>query len=147
MTEDRMALIEAIQKADDGNFLRALAETVLQIIMDADVEALIGGGRHERSDGRLTYRNGYRDRTLDTRLGALNLRIPKLRQGLLLGERLRHQEVFEDAEQVEVALGALRHLELLIDRSQQLIGSREVVVGDEHVGDAGILLEPLGELA
>ena len=81
MTEDRMALIEAIQKADDGNFLRALAETVLQIIMDADVEALVGAGRHERSDGRLTYRNGYRDRTLETRLGALNLRIPKLRQG------------------------------------------------------------------
>jgi putative transposase len=81
MTEDRMALIEAIQKADDGNFLRALAETVLQIIMDADVEALIGAGRHERSDGRLTYRNGYRDRTLDTRLGSLTLRIPKLRQG------------------------------------------------------------------
>ena len=63
MTEDRMALIEAIQKADDGNFLRALAETVLQIIMDADVEAPIGAGRHERSDGRLTYR--YRDRTLE----------------------------------------------------------------------------------
>lgn len=81
MTDDRMALIEAIQKADDGNFLRALAETVLQIIMDTDVEALIGAGRHERSDGRLTYRNGYRDRTLETRLGALNLRIPKLRQG------------------------------------------------------------------
>ena len=39
MTEDRMALIEAIQKADDGNFLRPLAATVLQIIMDADVEA------------------------------------------------------------------------------------------------------------
>jgi hypothetical protein len=81
MTEDRMALIEAMQKADDGNFLRALAETVLQIIMDADVEALVGAGRHERSDGRLTYRNGYRDRTLETRLGSLNLRIPKLRQG------------------------------------------------------------------
>src|SRR5512142_230383 len=81
MTNDRMALIEAIQKADDGNFLRTLAETVLQIIMDTDVEALIGAGRHERSDGRLTYRNGYRDRTLETRLGALNLRIPKLRQG------------------------------------------------------------------
>ena len=81
MTEDRMALIEAIQKADDGNFLRALAETVLQIIMDADVEALIGAGRHERSADRLTYRNGYRDRTLETRLGSLSLRIPKLRQG------------------------------------------------------------------
>src|SRR5512147_2682610 len=79
--ENRMARIEAIQKAEDGNFLRALAETVLQIIMDADVEALIGAGRHERADGRLTYRNGYRDRTLETRLGALTLRIPKLRQG------------------------------------------------------------------
>ena len=81
MTEDRMALIEAIQKADDGNFLRALAETVLQIIMDVDVEALIGAGRHERSADRLTYRNGYRERTLETRLGSLSLRIPKLRQG------------------------------------------------------------------
>jgi transposase-like protein len=60
MTDDRMALIEAMQKADDGNFLRAVAETVLQIIMDADVEALIGAGRHERSDGRLTYRR-YHD--------------------------------------------------------------------------------------
>jgi putative transposase len=60
MTEDRMALIEAIQKADDGNFLRALAETVLQIIMDADVEALVGAGRHERSADRLTYRR-YHD--------------------------------------------------------------------------------------
>ena len=39
MTDDRMALIEALQKADDGNFLRSLAETVLQILMEADVEA------------------------------------------------------------------------------------------------------------
>jgi transposase-like protein len=54
--------------------LRAVAETVLQIIMDADVEALVGAGRHARCDARLTYRNGYRD--AGTRLGALNLRTP-----------------------------------------------------------------------
>jgi putative transposase len=54
---------------------------VLQILMDADVEGLIGASRHERSADRLNYRNGYRDRTLDTRLGSLQLRIPKLRQG------------------------------------------------------------------
>jgi len=47
-----MALIEAIQKADDGNFLPALAETVLQIIMDADVETLTGAAKHERSPDR-----------------------------------------------------------------------------------------------
>ncbi|GJE44068.1 hypothetical protein AEGHOMDF_3254 [Methylobacterium soli] len=33
MTDDRVALIEALQKANDGNFLRAIAETVLQILM------------------------------------------------------------------------------------------------------------------
>jgi putative transposase len=42
---------------------------------------LVGAGRHERSPDRLNYRNGYRDRTLDTRLGPLPPRIPKLRQG------------------------------------------------------------------
>src|SRR3954454_4158072 len=81
MTDDRVALIEALQKADDGNFLRSLAETVLQILMEADVDGLIGAGRYERSGERSTYRNGYRERTLDTRLGSLNLKIPKLRTG------------------------------------------------------------------
>ena len=41
--------------------------------MEADVEGLIRAGRHERSMERLNYRNGYRDRTLDTRLGSLQL--------------------------------------------------------------------------
>lgn len=54
---------------------------VLQILMEADVEGLIVAGRHERSADRLNYRNGYRERSLDTRLGSLQLRIPKLRQG------------------------------------------------------------------
>src|SRR5689334_20795776 len=81
MTEDRMALIEALQKADDGNFLRSLAETVLQILMEADVEGVIGAARYERSGERTTGRNGYRERTLDTRLRQLNLKIPKLRTG------------------------------------------------------------------
>ena len=49
--------------------------------MESDVEGVIGAGRYERSGERTTWRNGYRDRTLDTRLGALQLRIPKLRQG------------------------------------------------------------------
>ncbi len=45
------------------------------------MDGLIGAGRHERSGERTIYRNGDRDRTLDTRLGSLQLRIPKLRQG------------------------------------------------------------------
>src|SRR5947207_12746387 len=81
MTDDRMALVELLQKSGDGDFLRAVAEAVLQIMMEADGEGLIGAGRHGRSADRLNYRNGYPDRSLDTRLGPLSLRIPKLRQG------------------------------------------------------------------
>src|SRR5829696_9471424 len=81
MTDDRMALVDLLQKSGDSDFLRAVAEAVLQILMEADVEGLIGAGRHERTGDRLNYRNGFRDRTLDTRLGSLQLRIPKLRQG------------------------------------------------------------------
>jgi Transposase, Mutator family len=80
MTDDRMALVELLQKSGEADFLRGVAEAVLQILMEADVEGVIGAGRHERTGDRLTYRNGYRDRTLDTRL-PLILRIPKLRQG------------------------------------------------------------------
>src|SRR6201997_2353578 len=73
MTEERLVLAELLEKAGEGDFLRAVAEAVLQLLMETDVEGLIGAGRYER--------NGHRDRTLDTRLGALQLRIPKLRQG------------------------------------------------------------------
>src|SRR6516162_8259689 len=78
MTEERLALTELLEKAGEGDFLRAVAEAVLQLLMEADVEGLIGAGRYERSGERSTWRNGYRERTLDTRLGSLQLRIPKL---------------------------------------------------------------------
>ncbi len=80
---ERMALIELLQKSEDGDFLRSVAEAVLQLLMEADVEGLLGAARHERSADRLNDRNGYRDRTFDTRLGPRSLRIPKLRQSLV----------------------------------------------------------------
>lgn len=81
MTEENISLMELLQKSGDSDFLRSVAEAVLQILMESDVEGVIGAGRHERSADRLNYRNGYRDRALDTRLGTLQLKIPKLRQG------------------------------------------------------------------
>ena len=81
MTDERLPLVELLQKAGDGDFLRSVAEAVLQLLMEADVEGVIGAARHERTAERQTYRNGFRDRTLDTRLGTLQLRIPKLRTG------------------------------------------------------------------
>jgi transposase-like protein len=68
-----------LAEAEDSDFLRSVAEAVVQLLMETDVEGLVGAGRHERTAERATYRNGYRDRTLDTRLGSLQLHIPKLR--------------------------------------------------------------------
>jgi putative transposase len=97
MTEDRMALVELLQKSGEGDFLRAVAEAVLQMLMEADAEGLIGAGRHERSPERLNWRNGYRERTLDTRLGPLQLRIPKLRQGSYFPPFLEPRKMAEKA--------------------------------------------------
>jgi putative transposase len=97
MTEDRLPLAELLQKAGEGDFLRAVAEAVLQLLMEADVEGMVGAGRHERSPDRLNYRNGYRDRTLDTRLGSLQLRVPKLRQGSYFPPFLEPRKVSEKA--------------------------------------------------
>ncbi len=81
MTEDRLPLAELLAKAGDGGFMRSVAEAVVQLLMETDVESLIGAERHERTAERATHRNDYSDRTLDMRVGSLQLRIPKLRQG------------------------------------------------------------------
>jgi putative transposase len=97
MTEDRLPLAELLQKAGEGDFLRAVAEAVLQLLMESDVEGLIGAGRHERSAERLNWRNGFRERALDTRLGTLQLRVPKLRQGSYFPPFLEPRKVSEKA--------------------------------------------------
>ena len=49
MTEARLALSEPLEKAGDGDFLRTVAEAVLQLLMEADVEGLIGAGQDATS--------------------------------------------------------------------------------------------------
>ena len=97
MTKTNMDLSELLAKHDQGDLLRSIAEAVLQLIMEADVEGLIGAGRHERSGERTTWRNGYRERALDTRLGTLNLRVPKLRQGSYFPGFLEARKTSEQA--------------------------------------------------
>jgi putative transposase len=97
MTEDSLPLAELLAKAGDSDFLRSVAEAVVQLLMETDAEGLIGAGRHERSVERQTYRNGYRDRAYDTRLGTLQLRIPKLRQGTYFPPFLEPRKTTEKA--------------------------------------------------
>ena len=60
------------------DFLRESLLWVVQQLMEVEVSELIGA---ERSEERLTHRNGYRSRRWDTRAGELELAIPKLRRG------------------------------------------------------------------
>src|SRR3954467_13139693 len=92
-----MALIELLQKSEDGDFLRSVAQVVLQLLMEADVEGLIGAARHERSADRLNYSNGYCDRSFETQLGPLSLHIPELRQGSYFLPFLEPRKIAEKA--------------------------------------------------
>ena len=97
MTKTSIDIVELLQKHDQSDFLRTIAESVLQLLMEADVDGLIGAGRHERAENRTTWRNGYRDRSLDTRIGTLNLKVPKLRQGSYFPGFLEARKMSEQA--------------------------------------------------
>ncbi len=81
MTDDTMPFLDALLKRGGGDFMKQLAEEVLGRLMAYDIEGRIGAARYERNDERTTQRNGYRERAFDTRLGTLDLKIPKLRKG------------------------------------------------------------------
>jgi transposase-like protein len=69
----------------------------LTTVMDGEVSALCGAGLGERSEGRTNSRNGYRERPLETRMGTLELQIPKLRQGSYFPSFLEPRRRWEQA--------------------------------------------------
>ena len=84
MAKESMDLLELLRKRGvdgDVDFLLEALRVVADAVMDADVSARIGAEHGERSPDRQTYRNGYRSRQWDTRVGTMELRIPKLREG------------------------------------------------------------------
>jgi transposase-like protein len=93
-----MTLLELLNKAEQGadpSFLRDGVRLLVQELMEAEVTQLVGAAPYERTESRTTARNGYREREWDTRVGTLELQIPKLRQGSyfpgLLEPRRRHE--------------------------------------------------------
>ncbi len=81
MTDDRMALRALLEKGSDAELLHEMVSYVTQRLMDFEVENLCGAGFNQRSDERSNHRNGYRQRRWETRAGAIDLKIPKLRKG------------------------------------------------------------------
>lgn len=72
-------LLPGLLSGQDG--LAKLVEAVLNQVLEAQVTETLGAGRHERSDERQGYRNGYRARTLYTRVGPVTLLVPQTRDG------------------------------------------------------------------
>ncbi|HDX8593393.1 TPA: IS256 family transposase [Aeromonas dhakensis] len=97
MAAHSMSFQDTLAQLGGEDFLRDLTEFMLNRIMEADVAQRINAERHERTDERETYRNGFRDRQFNTRLGTLALRIPKLREGMYFPPFLEARRLSEKA--------------------------------------------------
>ena len=99
-----MSLLDLIHKSGvkgDTDFLREGLKVLAEAIMEIEVSSKAGAERYERSADRTTYRNGYREREWDTRIGSLDLRIPKLREGSYF------PSILEPRKKAEKALAAV----------------------------------------
>jgi putative transposase len=80
-TMDLLGWLRKHLEEADTDLLRSMVLGFVQALMGAEADALCGAPLGERSADRVNQRNGYRPRRLDTRVGTMELAIPKLRQG------------------------------------------------------------------
>ncbi|EKP95364.1 IS256 family transposase [Thermaerobacter subterraneus] len=101
MTADfKMALLELLRKHQgepEADALREGLRWLAQKLMELEVSELVGAERYERTETRKTYRNGYRVRPWETRLGSIELKIPKLRKGSYFPSLLERRRRAEKA--------------------------------------------------
>jgi putative transposase len=81
--ELRMALAEVLRKAgvEEADFLREGVRVLAQELMEMELAEHVGAERHERTLERSGYRNGHRERPWDTRVGTIELQVPRVRDG------------------------------------------------------------------
>lgn len=97
MTEERIARRALLEKGSDATFLREMIGYAAQRLMELETEELCGAGHGERSPERINQRNGYRDRDWQTRVGTVELRLPKLRRGSYFPAFLEPRRMAEKA--------------------------------------------------
>ena len=96
---DALAWLRKQLEADDNDLLREMVRSFAEELMSAEADVVCGAGYGEVSAGRVNRRNGYRARRWDTRVGSIDLKIPKLRAGSyfpdwLLDARTRSERAF-----------------------------------------------------
>ncbi len=103
------------------DLLRELLTTFIHTLMGAEADALCGAGYGQRSEERTNSRNGYRHRDFDTRVGTLDVAIPKLRSGSyfpdwLLERRKRAEKALTSVVATCYLLGvSTRRMDRLVD--------------------------------
>ncbi len=99
MTDEwSMALTGLLDKAGgDADFLREGVRVLSQALMEVEVAQHLGAERHERTASRTGQRNGYRERQWDTRVGSIDLRVPRVRDGSFLPSLLEPRKRAERA--------------------------------------------------
>jgi len=90
-------MLQLVQSTDEVDVLKETCEWLVNELMKQDVTEQIQAEPHEQTEDRKTHRNGYRDRMLKTRVGSLELKIPKLRDGTYFPEWLLERQ--QPAEQ------------------------------------------------
>jgi putative transposase len=94
---DLVNAVGNVLEGKHGDFLRDALSTFLRALMDAQVTELCGAAYGERSADRVNSRNGTRPRVLETRLGTIELEIPKLREGSYFPPFLQPRRRWEQA--------------------------------------------------
>jgi putative transposase len=100
MTDPMMTLLKYLRKQEislDADFLREAVQVMMQMLIELEAAQQIGAERYERSPDRTTYRNGYRERVWETRVGEIPLSIPKLREGTYFPSLLEPRKRSEQA--------------------------------------------------
>jgi putative transposase len=94
---DASSLLPLLDGSSAGELIPELARYGLQQLIELEASAAVGADRHERSEERTNYRNGYRPRTLTTQVGDLALQIPKLRAGSFIPSILEPRRRIDQA--------------------------------------------------
>ena len=131
MTIDEV--VRRVMVDEHADVLRESVRLVVQELMDCEVTELIGAAHGERNpDGRMTQRNGYRHREWDTRVGVIDLQIPKLRQGsyfpasILEPRKRGEQALLSVVQQAYVCGVSTRRVDQLVESLGLRISRSEV---------------------
>ena len=92
-----LEVLEALKASDSTEVIRRALEVMLQQLIDAEATAFIGAEPHERTDARVTQRNGSRSKTITTTAGDVDLSITKLRQGSFFPSLLERRRRIDQA--------------------------------------------------